>query len=209
MSDNALSNSCVSFDLQNVIKSATCFKSTKGSSIDECLVSQHMRFKKILNLECWLSDFHNFICITTKLTVSKKSPEIIQYRSLKNFKNIFFNYDLYELSAFMDSQGKINVCNATQKFCVMLHDIINHHAPLKTKTIYQQNVPYMNSQWRKLRHQRNMLRNLKNKYPTSENVNRYRKLRNECVKLQKSSRRKYFSEHCDGGTKKINISGQP
>ena len=44
-----------------------------------------------------------------------------------------------------------------------------------------------------------MARNLKNKYPTSVNIKRYKQLRNTCVKLRLKSRRKYFAERCDGG----------
>ena len=69
MVDTPLKDICETFDLQNLIFDPTCFKKQKGSLIDLCLVSNPLRFKKALNLDCWLSDWHNFICITTKLSV--------------------------------------------------------------------------------------------------------------------------------------------
>ena len=46
-----------------------------------------------------------------------------------------------------------------------------------------------------------MVRNLKNKNPNPENFERYRILRNKCVKLRPSSQRKYFEQRCEGGPK--------
>ena len=46
-----------------------------------------------------------------------------------------------------------------------------------------------------------MLRNIKNKHPCPENFERYRILRNKCVKAKLKSQRQYFAERCDGGPK--------
>ena len=79
MVHNALKNACVSFDLHNLVTSSPTFhKSCNGSLIDLCLVSKPLRFKKALNLDCWLSDFHSIVCITTKLSL----PKMYQMASL-------------------------------------------------------------------------------------------------------------------------------
>ena len=154
MVDNALQDACVSFDLHNLVTSPTCQKSCNGSFIDLCLVSKPLRFKKALNLYCWLSDFHNIVCITTKLSLPKRSPNVISYRTLKNFNDDAFVYDLFQLSeAMVYCNRDINWC--MQYFSTCLYDI-------KKKTIRQNSVPYMNSELRKLNYQRNMMRNLKN-----------------------------------------------
>ena len=64
------------------------------------------------------------------------------------------------------SDHDINWC--MQYFGTCLYDIVNFHAPIKTKTIRQSSVPYMNSELRKLNYQRNMVRNLKNKHPSKK-----------------------------------------
>ena len=146
--------------------SATCFKCVKGTLIDVCFVSKPLRFKSALNLDCWLSDFHNFICITAELNMPRRSPNVIKYRSYKNFDESKFNYDLSVLSEIMLSvNNNVNVCTGT--FCEYLATIIDLHCPLKTKTIRHNNVPYMNADLRRLQYQRNMMRNLKNKNPKS------------------------------------------
>ena len=47
----------------------------------------------------------------------------------------------------------------------------------------------------------NMLRNIKHKHPCPENYERYRNLRNQCVKIGKRLKKQYFTERCDGGPK--------
>ena len=201
MVDNPLKDVCETFDLQNLVNDPTCFKNQKGSLIDLCLVSNPSRFKKALNLNCWLSDWHNFICVTTKLFAPHQKPSVIIYRCFKNFIDDYFICDLYHLleSLNFDKSDGINTC--FQTFIDCLNDIVNFHAPLKTKTIRKNNVPYMNSEWRKMMYKRNMMRNIKNKHPCPENYDRYRNLRNQCVKIGKRSKKQYFAERCEGGPK--------
>ena len=54
MADGPLKDICETFDLQNLVTEPTCFKNQNGSLIDLCLVSNPTRFKKALNLDCWL-----------------------------------------------------------------------------------------------------------------------------------------------------------
>ena len=200
MSDNELKDLCISFDIHNLVNTPTCYKIHSGTLVDVCLVSKPFRFKTTLNLDCWLSDFHNFICVTTKLSLPKRQPRIIQYRSYKNFVEELFVTDLCILSQIMMHYNhNVDVCVET--FITYLCGIIDKHAPMKTKKVYQNNVPYMNSELRKLNYKRNMMRNIKNKHPCPENFERYRVLRNKCVKAKVKSQRKYFAERCDGGPK--------
>ena len=147
-----------------------------GSLVDICLVSKPLRFKTTLNLDCWLSDFHNFICVTTKLYFPKRSPRLIQFGSYKNFVDELFINDLLILSqTMMYCNYNVGIC--IEFFITHLFDIIDKHAPMKLKTLRQNNGPYMNSALRKLNYQRNMLRNVKNKHPCPENFERYIVLR--------------------------------
>ena len=70
--DNTLHDICNSYDISNLVTSAPCFTSDKGTLLDLCIASKPFRFRNTLNLDCWLSDFHNLICITTKLNVPKR-----------------------------------------------------------------------------------------------------------------------------------------
>ena len=155
--------------------------------------------KKALNLDCWLSDRHNFICITTKLSVPCQKPSVIMYRSFKNSVEDYFICDLYHLleSLNFDKKDAINTC--FEHFVDCLDDIVNYHAPLKTKTIRKNNVPYKNSEWRKMMCKRNVMRNIKNKHPCSENYGWYRILKTNVSVSVKCQKKQYFTERCEGG----------
>ena len=161
LEENSLVHTYETYDLHNLVTSATCFKCINRTLIDVCFVSKPVRFKSTLNLDCWLSDFHYFICITTKPSMPRRSPNVIKYRSYRNFDQSKFNCDLYVLSEIMLSyNNNVNVCPCI--FCEYLATLIDLHCPLKTKTIRHNNVPYMNAELWRLQYQRNMMRNLKN-----------------------------------------------
>ena len=50
MSDNEVTDTLTTYDLQNLVTSPTCFKVVNGSSIDICFVSRPTRFKKLIEL---------------------------------------------------------------------------------------------------------------------------------------------------------------
>ena len=91
------------------------------------------------------------------------------YRSFKKFIDDYFICDLYHLleSLNFDKSDGINTCFET--FIDCLNDIVNFQAPLKTKTIRKNNVPYINSEWRKMMYTKIIMRYIKNKHPCSEN----------------------------------------
>ena len=62
----------------------------------------------------------------------------------------------------------------------LLLDIINEHAPIKTKIIKKQSVPYMNAALRKSMYQRNMARNKFRKFG-KKYWHDYKRKRNEVV----------------------------
>ena len=195
MYDNELKDLCISFDTHNPVSTPPCYKNHWGTLVDVCLVSKPFRYKTTLNLDCWLSYFHNFICVTTKLSLPKRQPRVIQYRSYKHFVAELFMIDLCILSqTTMHYSHNVDVCVET--FITYLCGVIDKHAPMKSKKVCQNNVPYMNSELSKLNYQWNMMRNTA---PMPRNFERYRVLHNNCVKAKVKSQRKYFDERCDGG----------
>ena len=126
MTDNVLKDLCIAYDIQNLVSATTCHKSSVGTLIDVCFVSKPLRFKTTLNLDCWLCDFHNFICITTKLSFPKRPTSVIQYRSYKHFVDELFISDLFILShAMMYGDHDIDMC--IDFFVIHLNYIIDKH----------------------------------------------------------------------------------
>ena len=97
----------------------------------------------------------------------------------------YFVSDLCHLleSLTFDNQDAINTC--FKLFVDCLDDIVHFHAPLKTKTIRKNTVPYMNSELRKIKYKMNIMRNIKNKHYCPENYERCGILRNQCFNIGK------------------------
>ena len=78
----------------------------------------------------------------------------------------------------------------------LISDIVNHHAPIKSKLIKSKPVPYMNSRLRKALYIRNMARNKFKKFGKKyweEN----RRQRNRVVSIRKQSMKNYFEKKCE------------
>ena len=77
----------------------------------------------------------------------------------------------------------------------LIRNVIDAHAPVKSKIITKQSVPCMNSKLRKVQYARNMARNKFQRFGKAyweEN----RRHRNNVAKIRKSSMRIYFEKNC-------------
>ena len=125
---------------------------------------------------------------------------MFQYRTYKNFDDEKYMFDIFQTFNSCDfSDGNVNVC--ARWFVNSLSDIIDIHAPFRTKVCRDNNAVSMNQDWRRANHKRNMARNTKDLFPSDANFENYRKLRNESTKLRTKSRQIYFQERCEGGEK--------
>ena len=185
---------CELYDLTNIIKDPTCFKGSTPTCLDVILVSNPRRFLSTLNAPCPISDFHNIIGAAIKRFAPMKMPQTIYYRSYKNFIESDFCEDIehapfHVMNIFDDVDDMAWFTSSLIKY------VVDNHAPVKSKTVKFQSVPYMNSALRKAQYKRNMARNRFKRYGKScweEN----RRHRNLVVKIRKSSMRKYFEDKC-------------
>ena len=185
---------CDIYDLKNLVLSPTCHKGNNPTLLDVILVSKPRRFAKTLNCECILSDFHNFVGAATKKHMPLSEPRRIIYRSYKNFNDDAFIKDVTS-APFHVARIFDDVHDASWFTSALLNDVIDHHAPCKSKLIKCDSVPYMNSELRKALYKRNMVRNKFRKFGKAyweEN----RILRNNVVSIRKRSIANYFSKNC-------------
>ena len=76
-----MSEFCDIYDLQNLIKDPTCYKTlTNPSCIDVMLTNKSKSFQNSQTLETGLSDFHKMTITILKSIVPKQAPKIIKYR---------------------------------------------------------------------------------------------------------------------------------
>ena len=202
---NELTDICDIYGLNNLIKDPTCFKSCNGTAVDVILTNKSRCFSDTFNIDIGLSDFHNCIGVASKMYAPAIIKRRVNYRCMRKFDDDSFAYDV--------STIPFHICNVFEDVDdiswaqhQLLMSVVNEHAPLKTKFVSGNQVPYMNSELRKAINQRNMWRG---KHFRDRRNKKYRamyvKLRNKVVKLHKQSIKTYFRQRCDtqNGNKKF------
>ena len=91
---NHLSDMTDVFDLTNLVKETTCFKSKKGTLIDVLLTNKPKRFQKTQTFVTGLSDCHKLTLTILRSFFKKLPPKTITYRDHKKFDQNSFLCDL-------------------------------------------------------------------------------------------------------------------
>jgi len=120
-------------------------------------------------------------------------------RSYKNFDENSYQNDLstapFHVSEIFDC------VDDSYWFCQeLMLEVMNRHAPTKTKVITHSQVPYMNCKLRKSINVKHMLQRRWKKCPTESNWEQFRRQRNLVTSLQKRSIQHYLKEKCQGTT---------
>ena len=153
-----------------------------------------------MNLPFSLSDHHNIIGAATRRHAPLSERKQIHYRSFKNFDDDAYLLDLSS-APFHVSQLFDDVDDRAWYVSKLINNIIDKHAPLKTKFVSSKQAPFMNSKLRKAMYQRNMARNRFRKFGNSY-WEEYRKHRNYVASLRNKSMARYFNERCSQTNKK-------
>ena len=81
--------------LTNVVREPTCFKNVGNPTlIDLILTNTPRRPTTVLNVPLGISEFHNFICVATRMCKPTKAIRQITYRSYKRFNDMAYLHDL-------------------------------------------------------------------------------------------------------------------
>ena len=170
------------------------FKGTTPTVIDIILVTNRKIYSGVLNCNCPVSDFHNFIGAATRRFAPIRKPCHIFYRSYKNFDDTDFCKTVLS-SPFHVGEMFDDVEDMAWFTSNLLSDIIDEYVPIKRKLVKQESGPYMNAQLRKAMYQRNMACN-KFRNNGKQYWQEIRRQRNQVIPLRKQSLRKYFSQRC-------------
>eukprot|EP00794_Sanderia_malayensis_P018339 gene18339-20183_t len=172
-------------NLHNLIKSATCFKSSKGRCIDLILTNRKHSFMHSKSFETGFSDHHHMIYTILKSTFEKVYPTKITYRDYKTWSQEKFEN---ELSSNMLS----SLPTEYKHFEKIFTNTLDGNAPQKTKIVRANNKPHMNKELRKAIMRRSQLKNIANKTNKKEDIKRYREQRNVVVRMNKNAKREYY-----------------
>ncbi len=191
---NAVRTLCDDFNFVNVVTKPTCFKADPPTLLDVILVNDHKIVKKCDVFPCSLSDFHHFTCAVLDIKIPKMGKRQVTYRSYKNFNETHFNNDL--TYAPFSAGECLDVDDQCYFVSELYRQVLDDHAPLKTKTVRSNQCPYMNSKWKTAIFKKSELYNKYWKFKSQKNWSLYRKQRNLCEKLKRESIRNYMNEKC-------------
>ena len=152
------------YDLKNLFKGNTFFKSLKNPScIDPFLTNYSSSFQTTMIVSTGVSYCHKMIVRTLKTTLKKAKHKKIIYRSYKQFDSSVFIEHL---------KRKLENCEDYIQFENNILDDLNEHAPLITRLVRANEVPYMVKSLRKAIANRSRMENQFHRY--------YRKQKNYC-----------------------------
>ena len=167
------------------MKENTCWKSKTGSCIDLILSNKKFSLKHTGTVETGLSDHHLLIYSMLKTNYTKLPPRRYTYRNYKKLNEYQFICDLqYNLNQYI-------IFNYSD-FESLFHDLLQKHAPLKTKFLRANNSPHMTKELRQAIMKRSRLKNIANRTNSPEDVDNYRKQRNLVVSLNKKQKKALF-----------------
>ena len=104
--------------------------------INLILTNNAMAFQNTTTVFTGLSDFHKLVLTVLKTSITKSKPLKIAYRYYKNFDSVRFNDEL----KYVLVKEKITSCT---KFDEMFLQILNQHAPLKSKLLRANHASYI------------------------------------------------------------------
>ena len=163
----------------------TCSKNQKNPRyIDLFLTNSAQSFQNTSVFATGISDFHTMILTILKKSFPKSAPKKVLYRNHKNFNSNCFKSDL---------KKQLKYTEPYESFENVFLNVLQRHAPLKTKVVRANHAPYMNRTLRKAIMKRSELERKYLKNRTNESRITYKKQKNFCSKLYKKERKKYYS----------------
>ena len=189
MHEEPMKDFCDLYELSNLIKVPTCFKSAENpSSIDVILTNTKKMFQNSTAIETGISDHHKLVVTVMKIYSEKQKPITVNYRSYKNFEMFNFNDELKEALDNFE-----NPHMTYEDFQTIFMKTLEKHAPKKSKKVRGNNAPFMTKRLSKEIMHRSKLKNKLNKNPTEENRKLYNKQRNFCLSLLRKQKREYYN----------------
>ena len=185
-SEPCLSDFLYKHDCKNLVKDKTCFKNTENPCrIDLILTNSQNSFQNTFTVSTGLSDFHKMALTVLKTKIEKKTSQKMAYRDYKKFDENNFKKDLII---------KLNNSNSTcESFESNFLEVLENHAPKKSKYVGANQVPYITKSLRKAIMKRSELQSKYFKNKNYRNMTNYKRQRNFCSRLNKKTKKNYYS----------------
>ena len=159
------------FNLESLIKSPTCFQSSKPTCIDLILTNKKELFKNSKTFEVGISNHHLLTLTSMRIQFLKGNTKVKLYRGYNSFNFESFNNNL---DGLLKAENNMNFSTFQNNFL----QVLNTHAPVNKKVQRLNNNRFMTNQLRKTITRRSRLKNIYNKTRSPGNWDNYKKQRN-------------------------------
>ena len=180
LNDNHFSELTDTFNLANLVKTSTCFKTTRGILLDALLTNTPNSLQKTSVCKTRLSDCHKMVFTIFRSTLIRLSPKIIKYKYYKGFNENIFCHEIYKSE------------EPYSKLSEIFQEILQKHTPLKSKQVRGNHAPFMNKELSKVIMNKSRLRNKYLKWPSRESFLAYKKVKNKCNTLTRKTEKINF-----------------
>ena len=188
--DNTLIDLMDSYNLINLVKDPTCYKSSRPRCIDFILTNRKHSCTNTSTFETGLSDFHKMIITVLKGGFLKRGPRIIEYRYYSKYNTLDFRRDINDTINKLSSKMNFDSMNTA------MVKVLDQHAPIKKKYILANDGKFMTKELKKAIMHRSKLKNKFNRNRTDDNWNKYKQQRNKCVAMLRRTKLHYY-KHLD------------
>ena len=188
--DNTLIDLMDSYNLVNLVKDPTCYKSSRPRCIDLLLTNRKHSCTNTSTFETGLSDFHKMIITVLKGGFLKRGPRIIEYRDYSKYNTLDFRRDINDTINKLSSKMNFDSMNTA------MVKVLDQHAPIKKKYIRANDGKFMTKEPKKAIMHRSKLKNKFNRNRTDDNWNKYKQQRNKCVPMLRRTKLHYY-KHLD------------
>ena len=161
---NHLSDLRDTFALINLVKDK--------SLLDVILTNRPNSFQKTVTTETGLSDCHKLVSTVFRSTFIKLRPKTVRYRTYKTYYKQNF---LHELNQKLIQGDIYKTDDSYSKLNEIMSEVLEKHAPLKTKTIRGNQAPFMNKRLSKAIMNKSRIRNNYLQWPSREKFLSYKK----------------------------------
>ena len=190
--NSALTDFCDRFCLSNEITEPTRVTEKSESLIDVILTSNPERYAKCGNLQLGVSD-HDLVFAVRKNRIPKPKPRNIVYRSMKRFNEDAYLEDLNKVpwdTAFVHEHTD----DVWDHWYNSYGDVIDEHAPLKSRRIRGNQLPWITPSLKREISRRNRLFKIHRKNPSQVSWEVYKKQRNKVTSLKRKSMKSFCTD---------------
>ena len=199
--NNMLSSIIPPFNLTNVIKEVTCFKSSQPTLIDVMLVTKRRKILKSFSENTGISDFHNLIggVLRNHKTAPKTKKVSVRKLDQVNYDEVMSDFSEDHMTQAIASAP--DVSKAYDSLQGIITTVLDKHAPKKQITIRKKDFHCMSKELKKAILYRNRLRNKYYKFRSAHYLTLYKVQRNHVTELKRKAVSSYFEAKCKTGTR--------